>query len=100
MKKLITFALALMLIFSLGMAVSAETAPVSGENISITHVDGVEAPEEGEAPAEDEIMPVEMPETPAPKKSGNSPYFIGAGIAVLVFIGVAFYCKTNGNKTL
>lgn len=32
------------------------------------------------------------------KTSGNGPYFLGAGIAVLVFIGVAIFCKFKGNQ--
>jgi hypothetical protein len=47
---------------------------------------------EGEAAGE-EVEP-EQPE----EKKGNTAYFIGAGIAVLLFIGVAFYCRANGKK--
>lgn len=30
--------------------------------------------------------------------TGNGPYFVGAGIAVLVFIGVVIFCKFKGNQ--
>ncbi len=30
--------------------------------------------------------------------TGNGPYFVGAGIAVLVFIGVVVFCKFKGNQ--
>lgn len=37
-------------------------------------------------------------EEPTVTKSNNTPYFIGAGIAVLLFVGVALYCRANGNR--
>ena len=30
--------------------------------------------------------------------AGNGPYFLGAGIAVLVLIGVAIVCKFKGER--
>ena len=30
--------------------------------------------------------------------AGNGPYFLGAGIAVLVLIGVAVFCKFQGDR--
>ena len=30
--------------------------------------------------------------------AGNGPYFLGAGIAVLVLIGVAVFCKFKGDR--
>lgn len=30
--------------------------------------------------------------------SDNTPYFVGAGIAVLVFVGVAVFCKIKGKN--
>ena len=30
--------------------------------------------------------------------AGNGPYFLGAGIAVLVLIGVAVFCKFKGDS--
>lgn len=35
-----------------------------------------------------------------PERDSNIPYFIGAGIAVLVFIGVAVFCKYKGTNNL
>ena len=38
-------------------------------------------------------------ETAEPLASaGNGPYFLGAGIAVLVLIGVAVFCKFKGDR--
>lgn len=33
-----------------------------------------------------------------PAAAGNGPYFLGAGIAVLVLIGVAVFCKIKGDR--
>ena len=33
-----------------------------------------------------------------PATAGNGPYFLGAGIAVLVLIGVAIFCKFKGDR--
>lgn len=42
----------------------------------------------------------ELPETTPEKAddSSNTPYFIGAGIAVLVFLGVFVFCKIKGKN--
>lgn len=37
-------------------------------------------------------------ETAEPLAAGNGPYFLGAGIAVLVLIGVAVFCKIKGDR--
>jgi hypothetical protein len=92
MKKVISLVFALVLIFALGMAVSAETAPVGELPAAST---------QGEALIEEEsALEEEHPAEPARSRSGNTPLFIGAGIAALLFIGVALYCRANGNKTL
>ena len=80
-KMLLAFALSLMLLFSVSSAAFAEAVPI--EEASIV---------QAETPTQDELPAV------SPQTGGNTPYFIGAGIAVLVFVGVAFYCKHNGNK--
>lgn len=36
--------------------------------------------------------------TAEPPATGNGPYFLGAGIAVLVLIGVAVFCKFKGDR--
>ena len=95
-KSLITLALALVFLFSMSIAVSADTAP-SGESPGIQVVD-FDAPGQGEAPIH-EIISEEESVPPAPQGSSNTPYFVGAVIAVLLFIGVAIYCKKHGNKT-
>ena len=122
MKKkasLITLLLALMLVFSVSMAVSASPVPnAAGETTAISQAETVApASDDLENPGADSsavqgVSPT-GPEAPdgeqaaeetqtdsAPQKSNNTPFFIGAGIAVLLFIGVALYCKANGNKSL
>jgi len=51
----------------------------------------------GEQETGEDIAPLEEEQPPASKNT-NTPYFIGAGIAVLLFIGVALYCRANGNR--
>lgn len=59
-------------------------------------------PSEASTPSEQSTAPEDaeiqdnQEEALAPRSS-NTPYFIGAVIAVLVLIGVALYCKFNGN---
>lgn len=48
---------------------------------------------------EEESQEEQQPQ-PARKKSNNTPYFVGAVIAVIVFIGVALYCKFNGGGAM
>lgn len=115
----ITFLLALLLVLSFSMAVSASAVPDAGETpvISLdesgapasdtseeTETDAPslqgETPSGPEAPDGEGQAAEETQTAPTPQKSGNTPFFIGAGIAVLLFIGVALYCKANGNKTL
>ncbi len=106
-KTVISLALALLLLASFSVLASAQAAPAEGEQTTVVQLDDMTPPEqaESELPAsqeEDPAQPSESAtqETPAATpESGNTPYFIGAAIAVLVFIGVAFYCKSNGNKT-
>ena len=51
----------------------------------------------GEQETGEDIAALEEEQPPASKNT-NTPYFIGAGIAVLLFIGVALYCRANGNR--
>ena len=105
-KTVVSLMLALMLLVSFSVFASAQAAPAELEQTTVVQLDDMTQPEQaeseppvvqGEAPAQPDETTAE--ETLAEPQSGNTPYFIGAGIAVLVFIGVAFYCKTNGNKT-
>jgi len=93
-KIFITLALILIFIFSLSLAVSTDAAPDA--ETSAMHADDTDTTVQSNAI----FMPEEVTVSSAPKRNGNTPYFIGAGIAVLVFTGVALYCKNNGNKTL
>jgi len=91
MKKTRFFAilLALSLIFSISMAVYASDDSHEGAPEII-------APEGDYAPDTEE----DGAAATTPARSSNTPLFVGAGIAVLMFIGVAIYCKTHGNKNL
>ena len=89
-KIVITLVLALVLIFSMSLAVAASTAP----GVQPPGLQMANTPDQGEAP-----VPEELPAPPVTQRSSNTPYFIGAGIAILLFIGVAIYCKKHGNKT-
>lgn len=51
---------------------------------------------DGDAGLEEESQE-EQQTQPVRKESNNTPYFVGAVIAVIVFIGVALYCKFNGD---
>jgi len=96
-KSIVTFVLVLVFIFSMSMSVSAEAAPsVATPGLRLVDLD---TPSQGEAP-ELEIIPEGLTPPSAPQGSSNTPYFVGAGIAILLFIGVAVYCKKHGNKTL
>ena len=119
-KKALSLLFALLLLFSIGMAVSASPVPnAAGETPAISQaetaapasddlenpgadssaVQGV-SPTGPEATDGEEQAAEETQTDSAPQKSNNTPFFIGAGIAVLLFIGVALYCKANGNKSL
>ncbi len=104
-KTVISLALALMLLFTFTFAASAQDAPAADN--AIVRLDDMteqeapavqgEAPAQLEAPDADEAPAEDAAALTKPDKT-NTPYFIGAGLALLLFIGVAFYCKTNGNK--
>jgi len=46
--------------------------------------------------AQDEEMLAEQQDEP--QRKSNTPYFVGAGFAVLIFIGVAVVCKIKGRN--
>lgn len=50
-----------------------------------------ELPKESPAPQQEAVV-----EQPA--QGSNIPYYVGAGIAVLVFIGVTIFCKIKGRN--
>ena len=108
-KTVISLALALLLLASFSLSASAQATPAESEQTTVVQLDDLTPPEqaEPEKPATQDETPAQPEETeeaaveaPIAPESGNTPYFIGAGVALLVFIGVAFYCKANGNKTL
>lgn len=118
-KTLFTLALALvlMVICALPVMAAAETVPDEGTVQVEVEADDADLGHDPNAPVEnssteleipavlegesveenyDEIAPQEV--QPVQRKSSNTPYLVGAGIAVLLFIGVALYCRANGNK--
>lgn len=94
---LLSLLLALLIIFSISMEVSA--AQITGdEERNITDISAVQ----GESPSVPEAqdgLEFDAESAYTPQKSNNAPFFIGAVIAVLMFAGVALYCNKNGNKT-
>lgn len=100
MKKkapFISLLFAFLLMFSVSMAASAAPVSVGLENsrADISTIQG-ETPSEPEA---SDGVQSEAETASAPSKNNNTPFFMGAGIAVLMFVGVALYCKKNGHKT-
>lgn len=109
--------LAILIMCSVSMVVSASTVPPKNweaPSISLVETEAANSgdsimPEadiptiQGEALSGQEAsVETENEEEAAmpTSKSSNTPFFIGAGIAVAVFAGVALYCSKNGNKTL
>jgi hypothetical protein len=90
-KTVISLVLALMLLCTFSVAASAQAMP--GEEATIVQPNDTAQPGQAEAPDM-----AETTEAPEHEKS-NTPYFIGAGIALVLFAGVAVYCKSNGSKT-
>jgi hypothetical protein len=94
--RFFTLVFILLLVLSVGMAVFASASPdVIGETAK-----GI-AISEGSGDADiSEVEEGSAAEAASTKTGGNTPLFIGAGLAVLMFAGVAVYCKTHGKKTL
>ena len=89
--KLLALVLTITLVFALGISVHA-SADVGGE-ITQSQVSA-----EAYYPTiEEESAAVAAP---TQTRSSNTPFFIGALLAVLMFAGVALYCKARGNKGL
>lgn len=112
-KSLFILMLAIIMLCCAGMTAYAQTSdsgvpPVSDDAlVSVDTESGESGPEmdlleEGSLP-DGETLPgsqektVEKQQTES-EQSGNTPYFIGAGVAVLVFIGVAVFCKIKGKN--
>lgn len=127
-KAICFLLLALVLLCSLSLAALADTPPdiidppaLSSPQAQAEASVSVEPPpqvlditpdsSDAEQSGPSELAPSSQPEAPedardqgsqeedAPAARGsNTPYFVGAVIAVLVLIGVALYCKYNGRK--
>ena len=113
MKKTRYFAilLTLLFVFSTNMTISAYpeitedlTDTITPENEDLAEALIQEDENEDETPGSDtpdpavEVTEENAAEAPPPKKSSNMPLFIGAGLAVLLFIGVVIYCKTKTKR--
>jgi|GEM_PF-5728236 len=119
MKKLraiFPFMMALVLMFSIGVTAFADEPvqnlpenPVQSmaEDAAADPIPGVITEEE--LPADVDITPADpvdeavaepaaAEEQPQPAKSSNTPYLVGAVLAVALFIGVAVFCKFKGNR--
>ena len=86
-KRIFVLVLTAMLVLSVGVTVLA-AAQTSGEYAQSRATNYPAIEEERAATA----API------APARSSNSPFFVGAVLAALMFIGVALYCKAKGNK--
>ena len=112
MKSLFTLMLAVLMLCCTGMTAFAQTAadpyapPVAGgESMSEDVVLDPLAEMQNISPDMPEITEASEQDLSAAgqqeaERDSNIPYFIGAGIAVLVFIGVAVFCKYKGNNNL
>ena len=88
-----------------GISITTMAAPLeilNGEASSITQsIDEKSSPEE-DAPESENMGSLqeseEMVAIPQSSVNTNSPFFVGAGIALATFIGVAIFCKFKGNK--
>lgn len=116
-KSIFPFMLALVLMLSIGVTAFAdESAPQylpdtqvlsMEEDAAADPIPGISTEEELPAiiditPAdsvEDEAdEPAAAEEQPQSEKSSNTPYLVGAVLAVVLFIGVAVFCKFKGNR--
>lgn len=126
MKKLASFAFAFMLLCSISVAALADSPPdldnsvLSSSQVDIEGTSSIEP-----LPLVVEIIPASSEtfvsqEDPTPsgqseisedareqdnqaeeapnRRNSNTPYFVGAVIAVMILIGVALYCRFNGRK--
>lgn len=108
MKKWITLLLAVLVLFcgsitafaqddaasSIPSAVSSESEESGNNEDSVLVLTSEEA-----GASQLEESSAELPETtPEKADSSNTPYFIGAGIAVLAFLGVFVFCKIKGKN--
>ena len=112
--ELLSLLLTLLLIFTAGISVYASPAPdTNGQAASEAIISQLPTTDNSDVRDDSPAQPEEDAiETPAEEnesetvtastspKSSNTPFFIGAVIAVILFIGVAMYCKFNGNKSL
>jgi len=104
--RFFTLLLTLLLVLSFSLVVSAsaemgeertEGITVQGNGEVITwEASSVYIPGEDTPGVEEETAAIAAPSS----RSGNTPFFIGAVLAVLLFVSVAVYCKVHGNKSL
>lgn len=85
-----------------GVSSVSDHTSVSVDTESGEPVPEMDLLEEGSLP-DGETLPESQEKTVEKRQaesaqSGNTPYFIGAGVAVLIFIGVAVFCKIKGKN--
>ena len=91
-KRIITAFLALAVIFCMSVPAFAET------NTGEAGTDGSVSMITESATYEDETSAPEDMTPPVKGTNSNAPFFAGAVIAVLVFAGVAVFCRVKGNR--
>jgi hypothetical protein len=108
-KEMFSVVVAILLLFTLMFVASAQEAP--DETTAVIQLDDTTVPEqaEPESPGQPDVFPPRMETTdanetlagnaPESLKKSNTPYFIGAGIALVLFACVSVYCKRSGSKT-
>lgn len=95
-KRFVCAFIMLVMVFCMSISAFAEANETGGEAAVPSMVTAVA---ETDAPADDEISYIQEPSAPSAKgTSSNAPFFTGAVIAVIVFAGIAVFCKVKGNK--
>lgn len=117
-KSILSLVLCIVLMFSIGIVAFADTpaAPEVNASQAQTQIEAAESTDSGESvqgelptvidmtpddedvAASPDVQQAEQQEQPAAEKSSNTPYLVGAVLAVILFIGVAVFCKFKGNR--
>lgn len=116
-KSIFPFMLALVLLFSIGVTAFAdELIPQDLPNTQVQSMEedaaadlipGISTEEElptiiditpSDSVEDETDEPAVAEEQPQPQKNSNTPYLVGAVLAVVLFIGVAVFCKFKGNR--
>ena len=104
--KLLSMILTILLIFSIGMPVYASSSLENDSYLAEISESASAHTYDIDAASEEHLKGFDLEnqenenntQGEASSQGSNAPFFIGAIISVLLFIGVALYCKFNGNK--